>query len=512
MQFTLFRSLAAQLFLVLIVVDGHAESPRAQPPFYRGVAPGTVYLFPERIPWKNGELRTIDRGFVFVPINRSKPEAGVIPISFTRLPRQASAPRHTPPIVMLTGGPLVSIDEALASYRNGPKGAYTLDPLDLTEISDVIDVDQRGMTLPYSNHEHFKIPDNQPFYFETFHEQLRRSALEGKAFWNSTGLDMAGFTAKEAAADVDAVRQALGYPQVTLMGGSWGSTWAMAVMHWFPHIVARAAIDGIYDANNQFMMGSRIRAAHQRVAADVEKIPAFKELIPAEGLVALAERLVRQFKNKPVNVTIDDPSTGKKITLPITDFDASLYLHTFELKAEITQWPARVLEVARGDYTGIARASLAMRRLNDTTLMFYAIDCSTGISLERRQELLADPFWEHYGRHFVFPFPICDELGADQTQVGDVLRRSFNTAIPTLIIQGDWDGMTPFENAVEVAPRFSNSKFIRVRRAGHDVYQVASGESPEFVRALRQFLITGEMQHVPAEIELPVPEFTLPKQ
>ena len=45
----------------------------------------------------------------------------------------------------------------------------------------------------------------------------------------------------EAAADVNDIRQALGYDRIILWGGSFGSHWSMAVMRYYPHIVARAA-------------------------------------------------------------------------------------------------------------------------------------------------------------------------------------------------------------------------------------------------------------------------------
>ena len=41
-------------------------------------APGTIFLYPERIPLKDGGFVVADRGIMFVPANRSDPKSAVI--------------------------------------------------------------------------------------------------------------------------------------------------------------------------------------------------------------------------------------------------------------------------------------------------------------------------------------------------------------------------------------------------------------------------------------------------
>ncbi|WP_163332058.1 alpha/beta fold hydrolase, partial [Klebsiella aerogenes] len=59
------------------------------------------------------------------------------------------------------------------------------------------------------------------------------------------GKDLSGYTIAACADDVDALRQALGYPRIVLVGQSFGSQWSLAVMRRHPQIVTRAILSGV---------------------------------------------------------------------------------------------------------------------------------------------------------------------------------------------------------------------------------------------------------------------------
>ena len=63
-------------------------------------------------------------------------------------------------------------------------------------------------------------------------------------YWSSAGLDLRGLNVIEAADDVAYVRDVLGYKKIVLIGRSFGSHWAMAVMRFHRDIVARAVLNG----------------------------------------------------------------------------------------------------------------------------------------------------------------------------------------------------------------------------------------------------------------------------
>ena len=96
-----------------------------------------------------------------------------------------------------------------------------------------------------------------------------RKALE-KAGWEAEGVNLAGYNVIEAAADVRAVAQALGYEKIILWGGSFGSHWSMAVMRYEPDIVARAVLTGLEGPDHTYDSPSGVLAAIRSIAEEAE--------------------------------------------------------------------------------------------------------------------------------------------------------------------------------------------------------------------------------------------------
>jgi len=88
--------------------------------------------------------------------------------------------------------------------------------------------------------------------------------------------------------------------------------------------------------------------------------------------------------------------------------------------------------------------------------------------------------------------------------MGDAFRQNFETDIPTLIVHGTWDLSTPYENALELLPYFTNSKFVTVKRGPHGSLNAAMEVSESFANAVWAFATTGDMSALPDEVEIPV--------
>ncbi len=142
-------------------------------------APGTLFLYPERIPLRDGSLTTAERGTLFVPLNRADTTSGVISIDLWRFP--AETPSDAPPIVLLHGGPgWPGLDGSLENpdYWENVIARFTA-------VTDLIVIGQRGIGSSKPN----TLGENRP-------------PQRCRAYWDSAGIDLAGFTVIEAAADV----------------------------------------------------------------------------------------------------------------------------------------------------------------------------------------------------------------------------------------------------------------------------------------------------------------------
>ena len=289
------------------------------------------------------------------PVNRSNPAGGVLALEIYRFKASAQPRRAgTPPIFRLYGGPnFLGLAENLAT-----PGFYEADILPYTQIADLVVVSQRGIgpSKPTTLCDRApELPLDAPVTREAAAAGFRQMAVACKAYWDGQGLDLRGFTVVEAAADVNDVRQAMGYDTITLWGGSFGSHWGMAIMRFYPQIVARAILRGMEGPDHTYDMPSGVLGAVSRMAAAADQAPALKGSIPEGGLLQAFKTVIDRVEKAPVRVTVTNPATG---TAQVVVFDAWRvrelalgYSGRVASRRGMQTWPADVLALYRGDFT-----------------------------------------------------------------------------------------------------------------------------------------------------------------
>ena len=164
-------------------------------------SPGTIFLYPERIPSKDNQFINVERGFVFVPLNRSKPGGDVIAIEVYRFKAEVDE-SNVPPVFQLYGGPgFPGLGDNLKAPRFFEQVVW---PITRTVGADLVVVGQRGIgsskpdtvISPIKN-----FPPDEEVTAEQFAKAVRIACEKGKSFWQTTGLDLSGFTVIEAAAN-----------------------------------------------------------------------------------------------------------------------------------------------------------------------------------------------------------------------------------------------------------------------------------------------------------------------
>ncbi|MEL7119701.1 MAG: alpha/beta hydrolase [Bacteroidota bacterium] len=469
---------------------------------------GTIFLYPERIPLENGGIFNAERGMMFVPLNRSNPNSDVIAVEVYRFKASDKADPNTPPIFFLHGGPSFSGLERSLENR----GTFEERWQPFLDVSDLVIVSQRGIgpskpttliettTPPQSLDQTY----NEPKDIADFQEVLK---LERKA-WEDLGLDLSGFTVLEAAADVDDVRQALGYDKITLWGGSFGSHWGMVIMRNYPETVERAVLRGMEGPDHTYDHPGHIWNVYKRIAEEAEAMPEFAGMIPEGGLINALETVIRKVEEKPFSITVKNEETGESQDIL---FDGtSIRWLSRGFSGGLKSWPADVITLHKGNYEAAAEI-MAKYFVNDgrsfRTASFWMLDCGSGITLARLEEYNADPALDIMGGmswSYKNGCPVWD------SDLGDDFRQNFETNIPTVIVHGTWDTSTPYENALELVPFFKNSKFIPVIRGPHSAIRAAFGASKVFEEALYNFAATGDMSQLPEQVEIPSGEWQVP--
>ncbi len=472
----------------------------------------SLLLYPERIELTDGSSVVADRGMLHVPLKRSDPESRAIGVEFYRFHALETADAGVPPVFLLHGGPgWPGMSQDLAN-----RGYYEERILPYVEVSDLVVVGQRGIGSSPPNTEcgGYEPPpvDVAPSEEEEA-ELMREACARCRAFWESQGYDLTGFNVLEAAADVNDVRQALGYDKITLWGVSFGSHWSMATMRAYPEIVERAVLGGMEGPDHTYDMPGWVLNALERIAEAAESAPELEGHIPEGGLIAGFKEAIARVEAEPAEVTVRDARTRRSKTVLITaDRMRSAALGVtgrVSSRRGVPTWPRDLIALHRGDYDAAAQALLRQNDGDLPTASFFMLDCGSGISPARLAELQADPGAKVVGKLGGFYQSTCPSWGSD---LGDDFRRNFDTGIPTVIVQGNWDTSTPFENALELAPHFKKSTFVVVHGGSHGALREALEEDDLFAESLWEFVRSGDMGGIPEEIELPPIEWVVPEE
>lgn len=487
--------------LAALVVLGSAEPPPATPaPAPLGEPPraGSLFRYPERIPQPDGRLVAAERGMLFVPMKRDDPQSDVIGIEIYRFAAHETAAPDTPPIFLLHGGPGF---EGLEPRLEDDADFYAERIRPFLAIADLVVVGQRGIGSSKPNTR----CENRGGLF---------GLMACKGFWEGQGFDLSGLNVIEAAADVRDVASALGYDRITLSGHSFGSHWAMAVMREHPAIVQRTVLSGVEGPDHTYDMPSGVLRALRGIASAAERSPQLAGQVPEGGLIAALESVISRAEDRPLQVTVADPDSAapREFHFGASDIRRMALGYTGRVSSRrgIATWPADIVALHRGDYGRAARASL--RRSDGDrfrTASFWMLDCSSGISTERRKRLDEDPAADVVGPLGGFYDMSCPTWQAD---LGEDFRAGFDTDIPTLIVHGTWDVNTPFDNALELAPRFARGRLVPVVGGSHGALLEALDASETFRDAWAAFLRSGELEGMPEEVVLPPVDWEVPKE
>jgi len=499
-----------QLVAVLAMLSGLPDASRAA----QDLPAQSLVLEREEIELRDSGSAIAERGMLVVPLKHADPAGKTIEVEVYRFRGAGSAAQARPPVFVLPGGPgFPGLGVSLAR-----RGYYEDAIQPWTGITDLVVVGQRGIGTSKPNTACgflSPLPIDRAVSAEERAASLRKASGQCKAKWEGDGYDLSAFNVIEAAADVDDVRRALGYDRIIVWGGSFGSHWGMAVMRFHPEIVARAILTGMEGPDHTYDMPSGVLNSLSRLAAAAEQSPQFDGQIPEGGLIAALASVIERLDSEPVNVSVM-LGTSTAATQVRLDGDrirelAYGYRGTTSSRNGMRTWPADVILLHRAEYRDaaeqIARRSLGFRALPPAS--FFMLDCGSGISRERHDRLSVDTAKRIVGDLGWYYDTACPVWGAD---LGDAFRRNFTTTIPTVIVQGTWDTSTPFENALELAPFFENSRLISVEGGSHGALREALEADSTFRAVLAHFVATGDMSQLPNEVKLPAIEWVVPQR
>jgi pimeloyl-ACP methyl ester carboxylesterase len=259
------KTILAWAFAALIAA---AAGPASAEPLYRA---GQIVTEAGVATALDGSTMPYEIGTIYVPENRDKPDSRLIGVGFARV--RAARPSGAPPIVLLAGGPGVTMLDIVLDHDDAARRrvkawqAYA-------QVADLIVIEQRGYTLrgDLMEIDSPALPLDRPSTTAQDIEITRGLARRAQAAYPQA--DLSGYSIAQIADDVDDLRQALGYDKVSLVAASFGSQWAFAVMKRHPGRVARAVISSAEPLDHGYDMPSQVFAAFQRIAVEADADPA----------------------------------------------------------------------------------------------------------------------------------------------------------------------------------------------------------------------------------------------
>jgi pimeloyl-ACP methyl ester carboxylesterase len=380
-----------------------------------------------------------------------------IELRYAVVPALAASPKPDP-LFVLVGGP------GQAATKSGVQIAEAL--RDVQRTRDIVLVDQRGTggSHPLSCKE--ETEDGS--LAKRFAPRL--DIGETRACREALDAVSSHYTTDIAMDDLDDVRQALGYERINLWGGSYGTRAALVYFRQHREHVRSLTLDGAapFAIELPLYVGRDGQRALDLLYADCSEDAECRAAFP-DAKLAL-DQLLSRLAAAPEPVQINHPRTGLRESVRIErEGLASVLLNLLYVPELAGLLPLGVQRASGGDWsTLVASAEAFSDAVALSTGMFLSVVCAEDIARISDTEAEEQTHGTFLGGEW---------LGRLRTQCGEwksaVLPDSYfepvSGQVPSLILSGNLDPVTPPVWGELVASRLTPSRHIVVPGAGHGV-------------------------------------------
>jgi pimeloyl-ACP methyl ester carboxylesterase len=414
-----------------------------------------------------------DCGYLTVPESRTQTNGRTIRLPVAVL-KSSSAERKPDPIVYLDGGPgadtlqeLAPLDEALKPLLAG---------------RDLVVFDQRG--AGYSEPS-LDCPEITQLNYDDLKQQFtvdQRVAQDAESVTRchnrlvSKGIDPALASSAESATDVNDLRLALGYDRWNLYGVSYGTKLALTVMRDFPQGVRSVVLDSVYPLQANLYTASpedfdrALKVLFESCAADAHCSSAYP------NLEAAFYETVRTLNEKPVILALGGGIFGRPIEGAVIDGDwfAAFMFQSLYSTQLIPLLPQAIFDTRHQNWGLLT--TMADGYLQDANGlspgMYLSVQCGEELPFTTREAAIAaadanpqlSSFNEYKAKSI---FASCEVWQARAAASRE--NEAVTSDIPTLVLSGQFDPITPPAWGRMVAKDLSNSFYFEFPGVGHGV-------------------------------------------
>ncbi len=438
----------------------------------------------------------VDCGFLIVPEDREHlPSRAIrLAVGIFHPPGGAEEPD---PIIFLSGGPGGSALEFLR---------YQFDPAFVPVLAeahrDLILFDQRGVGV---SRPALDCPDMDALALDLLDGEvagrsvtdqeaadLAVAAYTACARDLSQAVDLSAYHSVVSAADVRDLRLALGYSQINLWAGSYGTRLALEVMRRYPEGVRSVVLDSVYppEADLYVEGPANFTRALNRLFESCRTNAVCNQAHPTLGIDFF--ETVERLNAEPATGAITDTLTGESYAA-VFNGDALLgFVFTVLYETDLRYMlPALMADAQRGDFSAInrIRGALLAQRTMMSRGMHFSVQCHEEVAfstLDRLERTLAD-YPQVAGLYDTaatgrLAYRVCATWPSGQADPS--ANQPVVSALPTLLMAGEFDPITPPAWGRHAAEMLAHGYFFEYPGIGHGVSGVSGCPQQMFLAFL----------------------------
>ncbi|MFO7565750.1 MAG: alpha/beta fold hydrolase [Enhygromyxa sp.] len=429
-------------------------------------------------------------GTLTVEEDRAAPNGRRIDLAIFVAPATSRTPAKDP-VFLLAGGP------GQGAAELGPQIVSKLEPIRRDRPLVFVDLRGTGSAGPLR----CDVEDPEDLA-QLLGASFDHSKLEG-CLASYDGADLSQYTTPAMVEDLEQVRAALGYPQINLLAISYGSRVALEYMRRYPENTRAVALDGVVPPDLEVSLAApaNAEAALELVFADCRADPECAAAFP--GLERKLARVLSELESNRALEEFEHPRTGERVRVDISRAGFVAALRAALYSDYFTSLLPLIIDRAHvGDWGPIAAVALHTAKISKTISLglYFSVACSEDL---RRLDPAAR-------REAIEPLEVFDDhMLAQLEQIcarwphathGPELFTPVESSVPTLMLSGRYDPVTPPALAEQAAATLSNARHVVATHVSHGVWH--HGCAPKL---LAEFFATADPAALDASCLEPVP-------
>ncbi len=403
----------------------------------------------------DGIKEQVQCGKLTVPENYQQTDGEEIAINFAVLPAIDNSKNKTP-LVFLAGGPGQAAVELAEQIYKGFR--------EIRKTRDIILIDQRGTGKSHP----LQCPESvgQDVYSmlpEDYSEQDVKDCLA------QLGGDLSQYNSENAIRDFEQVRKALGHEKVNLYGGSYGTRAGLVYMRLFPESLESVVLDSVGPIEVPIgLFGQSGARSFALLLDNCRKEETCRKAYP--DLADEFQQVVTRLEAEKVAIKIPHPRLGEATTFAISadKFVSTLRMQLYSVTSR-SLVPLIIHQAYLGNYLPLA--GMVATTDGDASMyigLTFNIVCSEDMPRISKAQFLTDADNNFGGDNSHQGFTMTCPTWPKYT-LSDDFYLPVTANIPTLILSGELDPVTPPSNGEISQNTLPNSHHIIVKNNAHIV-------------------------------------------